>query len=626
MKKIIVLISIILLFWCENTQKEVIENTKNLEKKEVKIEEKKEIKAFSWSIEFKSEKIDKLWFFKEAFSDLWDYVERDTSYHNLWKISLENRKSWDLILARSVVVSNIRLLYFVNFEGKYYYIPSISIEKEIKNIKKTLIKDNVILDEEKYFLDILKDKYDLKNEVNFSRNWKDYVLELIWSSGVFFDSRYLQKIDNLDWEFYIEKKNNVYWDENFQKLEKLKFHDLSNLPESEQSLFYEQNYIYNYFKSNAIFYKMPDWTMALYNLKIPFWKKIDDWEIKYEFTDKNGKTQVLEDNYSYSETASCWVKKWTFMYVIDWEYHFLWNGIVSDLLDANKISKEDARNRREYDEKVSFKEIDLWVIWKMWESEIYSFKDKNHKFLKAMYKYLYINKLDMHWCYSKEIECSNVKIWNYDEFVENMPLFFYKDPFWRNVMFLSWSLSEPSACWAKPVIYLYPKQKTDIKVSLDWDFKNLITYPKYLKIWDVESDEFSNIVDKKTGIKYDYLFWEDLLKYKVPDEGFVIEKWKLDSFFDEKLAYLWLNSKEINEFKKYWLPQMQKNNFYFINFLNTKQMDKIAPITINPKPDNILRVFMNFKWLDDFIEFKEQKLERFNRKWFYVVEWGGRKE
>jgi len=261
----------------------------------------------------------------------------------------------------------------------------------------------------------------------------------------------------------------------------------------------------------------------------------------------------------------------------------------------------------------------------MWDSEVYSFKDKNHKFLKAMYKYLYINQLDMYWYLTDEQEWKMKKILNFKELVEDMPLFFYKDPFWRNIMFLSWKLSEPAACWAKPVIYLYPKKKTDIKVTLNWDFKNLVSYPKYTNSWQVESDEKSQIIDKKTWVKYDYLFREDLLKYEIPENGFVVKKEDLNEFFQEKLAYLWLKDNELNEFKEYWLPQMQLRNYYFINFLDTKQMDKIAPIEIFSKPDNILRVFMHFKWLDKFEEVKEQKLEKFDRKWFYVIEWGWRK-
>ena len=47
------------------------------------------------------------------------------------------------------------------------------------------------------------------------------------------------------------------------------------------------------------------------------------------------------------------------------------------------------------------------------------------------------------------------------------------------------------------------------------------------------------------------------------------------------------------------------------------------PISINPKPDTIIRVLMIFKGLDNPIEVKEQKLIRPDRTGFAAVEWGG---
>mgnify|MGYP003316869624 CR=1 FL=1 len=58
------------------------------------------------------------------------------------------------------------------------------------------------------------------------------------------------------------------------------------------------------------------------------------------------------------------------------------------------------------------------------------------------------------------------------------------------------------------------------------------------------------------------------------------------------------------------------------------QLDEInenMPLDITPKPDTIIRIVMEFKELDDFIQVKEQKLSKPNRKGFVVVEWGGSK-
>ena len=53
------------------------------------------------------------------------------------------------------------------------------------------------------------------------------------------------------------------------------------------------------------------------------------------------------------------------------------------------------------------------------------------------------------------------------------------------------------------------------------------------------------------------------------------------------------------------------------------EINKNMPLEINPKPDTIIRVLMEFKGLDKRIYVKEQKLTSPNRYGFTVVEWGG---
>ncbi|MDF2567537.1 MAG: hypothetical protein K0R90_993, partial [Oscillospiraceae bacterium] len=83
-----------------------------------------------------------------------------------------------------------------------------------------------------------------------------------------------------------------------------------------------------------------------------------------------------------------------------------------------------------------------------------------------------------------------------------------------------------------------------------------------------------------------------------------------------------LTPKEYNEFIVYWLPQMQNNPYNLITFQNETYTDN-AKLSITPKPDSMLRVFMAYKPLDKFVEIPQQKLKSFERKGFAVVEWGG---
>lgn len=47
------------------------------------------------------------------------------------------------------------------------------------------------------------------------------------------------------------------------------------------------------------------------------------------------------------------------------------------------------------------------------------------------------------------------------------------------------------------------------------------------------------------------------------------------------------------------------------------------PLEITPKPDNLIRVLMEFKELEKPIEIEEQKLKTLLREGYTVVKWGG---
>jgi len=93
-------------------------------------------------------------------------------------------------------------------------------------------------------------------------------------------------------------------------------------------------------------------------------------------------------------------------------------------------------------------------------------------------------------------------------------------------------------------------------------------------------------------------------------------------FLQETLSRLGLTPKEYNEFIVYWYPKMKDNTYNLIHFAE-KEYTNIAPLTIIPKPDSLLRVFMVFKPLDKAVEVKPQEIKPFVRNGFTVVEWGG---
>ena len=180
---------------------------------------------------------------------------------------------------------------------------------------------------------------------------------------------------------------------------------------------------------------------------------------------------------------------------------------------------------------------------------------------------------------------------------------------------------------AKPVIYLYPTEKTEIDLQLNFKGKLLTTFPKYDKNWEVVAEPNGQIFDKKTNRYYSSLFWDGTIDFPEEhykyDDGFIVPKEKLAEFLIEKLEHIGLNNQETNEFIQYWLPILERNKYNFIHFLVNEECDEIAILNVNPKPETTIRIYMEFYGLENFTEIKEQQLPKTERKGFTLVEWGG---
>ena len=179
--------------------------------------------------------------------------------------------------------------------------------------------------------------------------------------------------------------------------------------------------------------------------------------------------------------------------------------------------------------------------------------------------------------------------------------------------------------YAKPVIYLYPEEKTDVSVKLDLDGDITCAYPDYRDGWEVTAYPDSTIIDKYDGEEYYCLYWEgkgaadwDMSK------GFAVKREDTADFLRSKLKEIGLTPRESNEFIIYWLPELQKNECNFITF-QTEAYEKNAGLEISPAPDSILRVFMVYEPCSEDFAPEPQEFEHFERNGFTVVEWGGQK-
>jgi len=211
----------------------------------------------------------------------------------------------------------------------------------------------------------------------------------------------------------------------------------------------------------------------------------------------------------------------------------------------------------------------------------------------------------------------------YNNFLISHPIIFWQDLFGNFVEFRN-AEYQPAVECGKPVIYLYPEKEIDVYVQVHPSGGLAFTEPAYNEGWKVNAKPSGELYNYNDGQKYPYLFWEGRgNNYTRPQKGFVVKKEELENFLKEKLQKLGLIKKEYDEFIEFWQPKMQERNYYYITFMPKKDFDKIAPLNIYPYPDSIIRVFMDFEGLDNYVEVEEQEIITPSRDGFAVVEWGG---
>ena len=211
----------------------------------------------------------------------------------------------------------------------------------------------------------------------------------------------------------------------------------------------------------------------------------------------------------------------------------------------------------------------------------------------------------------------------YEVFRSLKPLIYWVDPMDRLVEFMAKEVFPPTEC-GKPVIYLYPETAGWFDVTVEPVGGMSVSEPDYGRGWRVYAEPDGSLYHSGTDTTYPYLFWEGRGGiYRTPERGWVIDQAGVSAFLDEKLSAFGLNAQETADFKEFWLPRMQDSPWYFVTFLDNRYMDALAPLTVSPAPDTVIRVLMDFTGLDEPIDAEPFVIRTPERRGFTVVEWGG---
>lgn len=182
---------------------------------------------------------------------------------------------------------------------------------------------------------------------------------------------------------------------------------------------------------------------------------------------------------------------------------------------------------------------------------------------------------------------------------------------------------------AKPVIYLYPQQETEIQLLVNFHGNITFTYPAYNKGWNVMAKPDGSLLDRTDNSLYNYLFWEgdtySSIDVEELKEGYLVEGENATDFLKSILPKLGLLPNEYNEFIVYWGPLLAQNKWNLVHFVTGDDYNMISTNTVKPIPDTNIRIFMYYKVLNNKIIIAPQKIKTPNRDGFTLVEWGGAK-
>ena len=101
---------------------------------------------------------------------------------------------------------------------------------------------------------------------------------------------------------------------------------------------------------------------------------------------------------------------------------------------------------------------------------------------------------------------------------------------------------------AKPVLYLYPEEETEVTVTLDFDGTLTSTYPDYGDGWTVTARPGGTLTDPATGREYYCLFWEGITEAEYDfSTGFCVAGEDTAAFLEDALDRLGLTEREADD-------------------------------------------------------------------------------
>ncbi len=209
-----------------------------------------------------------------------------------------------------------------------------------------------------------------------------------------------------------------------------------------------------------------------------------------------------------------------------------------------------------------------------------------------------------------------------EQFIAENAVLVYQDAHKDYLVYVRSDLAPAGGC-AKPVVYLYPTRETLVHVKVGADVK--ISEPHYdpQAGWTALARPDGQL--RVNGQTYGSLFWEGpgWGQYPAITSGTIVERGMALAAIRGQLASKGFNTQEIADFVDYWHDKLPAKPYIRLSWLTTEQMNNLAPLQISPRPDTLIRTFLDFSGLDAPIDLAPQTFSAPERRGFTVTEWGG---
>jgi len=179
----------------------------------------------------------------------------------------------------------------------------------------------------------------------------------------------------------------------------------------------------------------------------------------------------------------------------------------------------------------------------------------------------------------------------------------------------------------EPVLYLYGDPQQEVRVTLHPDIEITHAVPEPVDhTWWLHPSPTGRVREVGGETRYPFLFWEGYWHHiPRPTRGARVPGPDTRAHLTEILPRLGLRGREIDDFIDSWAGALEEGDCNVIAFHEKERIDVWFPMQIEPEPDTLVRVLMDWWPCDDTeVEDTENEISRAEpvRHGLTAVEWG----